>query len=192
MSTIIKSARVMLSSKSRTSLFTPPAWLIAVMLALVLSGCTTMGKTWQVIKDPSIPVGHPEPRLSQVDLAMLAEPDVNPNLDGDGTPLRFQILQLKDDSMLMAADHYQLLNDLEEALGTNYLTHDDFTLLPGQWKFYEPFEIDEETRYIGLIAFYNNPDQAQWKKVVKVNAQGNDYHLLVHLRADEAELRDQD
>ncbi|EWH02655.1 hypothetical protein Q427_07460 [Halomonas sp. BC04] len=182
----------MLSSKSRTSLFTPPAWLIAVMLALVLSGCTTMGKTWQVIKDPSIPVGHPEPRLSQVDLAMLAEPDVNPNLDGDGTPLRFQILQLKDDSMLMAADHYQLLNDLEEALGTNYLTHDDFTLLPGQWKFYEPFEIDEETRYIGLIAFYNNPDQAQWKKVVKVNAQGNDYHLLVHLRADEAELRDQD
>ncbi|MGL6250549.1 MAG: type VI secretion system lipoprotein TssJ, partial [Billgrantia desiderata] len=109
-----------------------------------------------------------------------------------GTPLRFQILQLKDDSMLMAADHQQLLNDLEGALGTNYLSHDDFTLLPGQWKFYEPFDIDEETRYIGLIAFYNNPDQTEWKKVVRVASRSEDYHLLVHLRADEAELRKED
>ncbi len=169
------------------------SWLaVLLLLALVLSGCTTIGKTWQVIRDPSIPVGHPEDRPTRVDLAMLAEPDVNPNFEGEGTPLRFQILQLKDDSMLMAADHQQLLNDLEGALGTNYLSHDDFTLLPGQWKFYEPFDIDEETRYIGLIAFYNNPDQTEWKKVVRVASRSEDYHLLVHLRADEAELRKED
>lgn len=171
-------------------------WIAVALLALSLSGCASTreaaGKTWQVMRDPSIPVGYPEDRPTTVDLAMLAEPDVNPNFEGDGTPLRFQILQLKDDSMLMAADHNQLRDDLEGALGTNYLDHDDFTLLPGQWKFYEPFEIDEETRYIGLIAFYSDPEQAQWKKVVKVSSSGDDYHLLVHLRADEAELRKED
>lgn len=166
-----------------------PVWVAIILLALVVSGCTTASKTWQVVRDPSIPVGYPENRPSRVDLALLAEADVNPNREGEGTPLRFQILQLKDDSMLMAAAHYQLRDDLEGALGTNYLAHDDFTLLPGQWKFYEPFEIDEETRYIGLIAFYSNPDQAEWKKVVKVTSHSQDYHLLVHLRGSEAELR---
>ncbi|MDI5987536.1 type VI secretion system lipoprotein TssJ [Halomonas sp. M4R5S39] len=169
------------------------AWLWVVVAALLLGGCASTreaaGKTWQVMKDPAIPVGYPEARPTRVDLAMVAEPGVNPNVDGDGTPLRFQILQLKDDSMLMAADLDQLRSDLEEALGTNYLTHDDFTLLPGQWKFYEPFEVDEQTRYIGIIAFYSAPDQAQWKKVVKIDAQGGDYHLLVQLRELEAELR---
>lgn len=167
-------------------------WLWSLLLMLVLSGCTTASKTWQVVRDPSIPVGYPEDRPTRIDLSMIAEPDVNPNVDGEGTPLRFQILQLKDDSMLMAADLGQLRADLEEALGTNYLTHDDFTLLPGQWKFYEPFEIDEETRYIGIIAFYGNPEQAEWKKMVRVQSRGQHYHLLVHLRALEAELRKED
>lgn len=164
-------------------------WIAVALLILVVSGCTTASKTWQVVRDPMIPVGYPEDRPSRVDLAMLAEPDVNPNFEGSGTPLRFQILQLKDDSMLMAADHQQLRDDLESVLGTNYLSHDDFTLLPGQWKFYEPFQLDEQTRYIGLIAFYSDPDRAEWKKVVKVTARSEEYHLLVHLRASEAELR---
>lgn len=164
-----------------------------LFIILLLAGCASTreatGKAWQVMRDPSIPVGYPEDRPTQVDLSMIAEPNVNPNVDGEGTPLRFQVLQLKDDSMLMAADLSQLSADLEEALGTNYLTHDDFTLLPGQWKFYEPFEVDEETRYIGLIAFYATPNEAEWKKVVKVKTRGEHYHLLVHLRDSEVELR---
>ncbi|MFM9272012.1 type VI secretion system lipoprotein TssJ [Halomonas elongata] len=162
-------------------------------MLLALAGCASTfeatGKTFQVLKDPSIPVGYPEDRPSRVDLSMLAAPSMNPNTQGEGTPLRFQILQLKDDSMLMSADHRQLQEDLEEALGTNYLTHDDFTLLPGQFKFYEPFEVEEDTRYIGIIAFYSNPNQAQWKKVVDIDDRGRDYHLLVHLLEREAALR---
>ncbi len=172
----------------------PLARGLALVGALaMLAGCASTfeaaGKTYEVIKDPSIPVGYPEDRPSRVDLSMLAADDMNPNVEGEGTPLRFQILQLKDDSMLMSADHRQLQEDLEEALGTNYLAHDDFTLLPGQFKFYEPFEVEEDTRYIGIIAFYAEPNQAQWKKVVKIDAQGRDYHLLVQLMEREAALR---
>lgn len=171
------------------------AWLSALVLVLValLAGCSTTAdvasKTYQVWSDPSTPVGPLEDRPSKVDLSMLATENVNPYLGGEGTPLRFQILQLKDDSMLMAADRQQLFSDLEDALGTNYLAHDDFTLLPGQFKFYEPFEMEENTRYIGIIAFYASPNRAQWKKVVRVDDTGRDYHLLVHLLAHEAKLR---
>ncbi|WP_235040361.1 type VI secretion system lipoprotein TssJ [Vreelandella profundi] len=181
----------MIRSSMSVSTMVRLAWLMGVIL--LLAGCASTreatGKTWQVLRDPSIPVGYPEDRPTTVDMSMIAEPNVNPNVEGEGTPLRFQVLQLKDDSMLMAADLGQLSRDLEEALGTNYLTHDDFTLLPGQWKFYEPFEVDEDTRYIGLIAFYATPNEAEWKKVVKVKASGEHYHLLVHLRDNEVELR---
>ena len=167
--------------------------LLALVMLALLAGCTTayqaVTKSAQVIWDPSIPVGYPEDRPSRVDLAMVAEPDVNPNYAGIGTPLAFQILQLKDDSMLMAADFAELEADLEETLGTNYLAPDDFTLLPGQFKFYAPFEINQDTRYIGIIALYARPDMAQWKKVVRVDARGRDYHLLVHLRDHDVELR---
>lgn len=170
-----------------------PGLLLILTAILALTGCSTayqaVTKSAQVMWDPSIPVGYPEDRPSRVDLSMVAEQDVNPNYAGIGTPLAFQILQLKDDSMLMAADFAELKDDLKDTLGTNYLAHDDFTLLPGQFKFYAPFEIDEDTRYIGIIALYARPDMAQWKKVVRVDAQGRDYHLLVHLRDQDVELR---
>lgn len=167
--------------------------LAVLSILLLLYGCSTAyqaaSKSARVIWDPSTPVGHPEDRASRVDLSMVAERDVNPNYAGIGTPLAFQILQLKDDSMLMAADFSELKMDLKKSLGTNYLAHDDFTLLPGQFKFYAPFEIDNETRYIGIIALYAQPDMAQWKKVVRVDPRSQDYHLLVHLRDHDVELR---
>nr|WP_297460510.1 type VI secretion system lipoprotein TssJ [uncultured Halomonas sp.] len=169
--------------------------LLIVALTLLLASCSTaykaVTKSAQVMWDPSIPVGYPEDRPSHVDLSMIAERNINPNYLGIGTPLAFQILQLKDNSMLMAASFAELEKDLEETLGTNYLAHDDFTLLPGQFKFYEPFEIHEDTRYIGIIALYARPDMAQWKKVVRVDARGRDYHLLVHLREHDVELRNE-
>ena len=165
----------------------------SLLIILLLAGCASTreatGKVWEVLKDPSIPIGYPEEQPTRVDLSMLAEPTVNLNAEGEGTPLRFQVLQLKDDSMLMAADIEQLQEGLEDALGTNYLSHDDFTLLPEQWKFYEPFEIDSASRYIGIIAYYAQADDAEWKKVVKVSGVGKHYHLLIHLRDREVELR---
>lgn len=171
-------------------------WLSALGLVLLLSGCAStregLGKAWQVIKDPSTPVGEVEDRPSRLDLSMVADDDVNAGDEEEGTPLRFQVLMLKDDSMLMAADISELSEDLEGALGTNYLAHDDYTLLPGQFKFIESFELDEEVRYVGLIAFFSDPDQADWKKVVRVRSRGEHYHLLIHLRSQDIRLERED
>ena len=92
----------------------------------------------------------------------------------------------------MAADFDQLLGELEPSLGRNYVDHSDYTLVPGQFKFIDPFDIDEETRFIGVIAFYAYPNLSQWKKVVKVDPMGGRYHLLVNLRDREVHLRRSD
>ncbi len=167
--------------------------LIAV---LVLAGCSTpykaVTKTAKVMWDPDIPVGYPEDLPSRIDLTMLAEPDVNPNEAMAPTPIAFQVIEMRDSSRLMAADFDQLLADVEESLGENYVKHSDYTLVPGQFKFVESYEIGDETRFIGIIAFYAYPNQSQWKKVVKVDPVGGHYHLLVNLRDRDVVLKKAD
>ncbi|WP_372964206.1 type VI secretion system lipoprotein TssJ [Marinobacter sp.] len=168
--------------------------LLTIVIFLV--GCSTpynaVTKTAKVLWDPDIPVGYPEDQPTLVDLTMLAEPSVNPNQSLAPTPIAFQIIELRDSSLLMAGDFDQLLNNLEGSLGRNYVDHSDYTLVPGQFKFVEPFEISEDTRFIGVIAFYAYPNLSQWKKVVKVNPIGGTYHLLVNLREREVKLTPSD
>ncbi len=170
-------------------------WSLLVV-ALMLAGCSTpynaVTKTAKVLWDPDIPVGYPDELPSRVDLTMLAEPGVNPNQSLAPTPIAFQVIELRDSSLLMAGDFDQLLNNLEDSLGQNYVGHSDYSLVPGQFRFVEPFEISEDTRYIGVIAFYAYPNLSQWKKVVKVDPIGGRYHLLVNLREREVQLRRSD
>jgi type VI secretion system protein VasD len=174
--------------------------LVAVFLLMglgtILAGCSTpykaVTKTAKVMWDPDIPVGYAEDLPSRVDLTMLAEPDTNPNESLAPTPVAFQIIEMRDSSRLMAADFDQLLSELESSLGRNYVDHRDYTLIPGQFKFVEPFDIDNDTRFIGVIAFYAYPNLSQWKKVLKVDPKGGRYHLLVNLRAREVQLRRSD
>lgn len=167
--------------------------LLLLTLGLSLVGCSTpykiASKAGKVLWDPDIPVGHAKDLPSRIDLAMVAEQNVNPNEALNPTPIAFQIIELRDNSLLMAADFNQLLNNLESSLGRNYIDHHDYTVVPGEFKFIEPFEISADTRFIGVIAFYAYPNQAQWKKVVKVDPLGRRYHLLVNLRKREVQLK---
>lgn len=168
-------------------------YLFIVLLSLGLAGCSTpfkvVSKTGKVLWNPDIPVGYAEDLPSRVDLAMVAEHDVNPNTALEPTPIAFQIIELRDNSLLMAGDFDQLLSDLESSLGRNYIDHSDYTVVPGEFKFVEPFEVSADTRFIGVIAFYADPNQSQWKKVVKVDPLGGRYHLLVNLRQREVQLK---
>jgi type VI secretion system protein VasD len=149
-------------------------------------------KTAKVLWDPDIPVGEKEDLPSSLDITLLAEPDVNPNDAMQPSPINFQIIEMEDSSRMMAADFDALLTDMEKSLGNNYIDHSDYTMLPGDFKFIEPFKISADTRYIGVMALYAYPNQSQWKKVVKVDPEGGDYHLLVNLREREVVLKKAD
>lgn len=162
-------------------------------IVLTLAGCSTpykaVTKTAKVFWDPDIPVGYAEDLPSQVDLTMLADPAVNPNGSLAPTPIAFQVIEMRDSSLLMAGDFDQLLSNLKDSMGRNYIDHSDYTLVPGQFKFVEPFELNEDTRFVGVIAFYAYPNLSQWKKVIRVDPVGDHYHLLVNLRDREVQLK---
>ncbi|MDO2948052.1 type VI secretion system lipoprotein TssJ [Aeromonas simiae] len=163
--------------------------LLPGVLLLALTGCTTLGKMADVAMNPDIQVGSNDSQPSTLGLSLLAEPDVNPNESGEAAPIEFQVVVLAEDSKLLATDYDQVTADVEKSLGKNYLDHQDYTLLPGQFKYLPPVKLDEKTRYIAVIARYADPNSAEWRKVIKVRSTGRAYHILVHLRLDEVELQ---
>ncbi|HFQ8140371.1 TPA: type VI secretion system lipoprotein TssJ [Pseudomonas aeruginosa] len=114
-----------------------------------------------------------------------AFPDTAPHESPEryvSTPVPFKVIQLKDDSVLLNADPSQLRDDLKKTLGSTYLGADDYLLAPGQFKFVNYTDIDEDTRYIAVIADFHHATPQAIKQVFRVEPRGRKYALLVTLR----------
>ncbi|EKT60182.1 type VI secretion system lipoprotein TssJ [Providencia sneebia] len=174
--------------------------LVFLLLSiLTLSGCSrpleAVTKIGQVILDPSIPIGPLEDRPSTISLTILAEPNINPNQDGEATPINLQVVYMNEDSLFAALDFDQIEEqegDLKKLLKKNYIDHQDYTLVPGQYKPLPDIELYPDNRYIGVIGYYSDPDNAEWKKIVKARGKGRHYFLLAHIRGNEIEFRQEE
>ncbi|VUS98582.1 type VI secretion system lipoprotein TssJ [Klebsiella spallanzanii] len=166
---------------------------LAVVLAGVLSGCTMTKKIGQVIADPEIQVGDTKAQPSEVTITLLTEPDSNLNGEGDPAPVDVQLVYLSDDSRFQAAD-YDLLasTPLPDALGKNYLDHQDFTLLPDTLKTLPGVKLDAKTQFIGIIAYFSDDQTSEWKQIEPVAGTGHHYRLLVHVRQNSIEMKTED
>ncbi|MCC8380663.1 MULTISPECIES: type VI secretion system lipoprotein TssJ [Xenorhabdus] len=171
-------------------------WSVGILLlsAMLLNGCSSAWnatkKVGQVIWDPSTPVGRPSDQASVANITLLAEPNINPNESGEPAPVEMNLVYLSEDSRFLAADYDQLESDkLEKALGKNYIDHQDYTLLPGQYKPLEVITLEKKNRYIGVIVHYADVNQSEWKKIIRVKDMGRHYNILVHVRNNDVELR---
>lgn len=114
-----------------------------------------------------------------------------PSAEQLATPIAFKVLQLKDDSLLRNATANALADDLKQALGSTWLTEDDYLLKPGEFKLITHQTLEPETRYLAVIARYHDTsrDTTQWKQTLRLEPTGRRYALLVHLDETRVELR---
>jgi len=169
------------------------AWMMVILLTVTLSGCETAKKISQIIKNPDIQVGKLADQSSLVTITLLTEPDANLNADGEAAAVDVQLVYLSDDSKLQAAD-YDLLasTPLPDALGKNYIDHQDFSLLPDTVKTLPPVKMDEKTQFIGVIAYFSDDQTTEWKQIEPVEGTGHNYRLLVHIRQSSIEMKKED
>lgn len=103
-------------------------------------------------------------------MTLLTEPDANINADGEAAAVDVQLVYLSDDSKFQAADYDQLSTTaLPEALGKNYVDHQDFSLLPDTIKTLPPVKLDEKRSSSALLPISpttkrrNGSKSSQWK-----------------------------
>ena len=168
-----------------------------LLLVLVLTGCS---KSWEATKkvgkvlwDPDIPVGKANQQPSEIAITLLAEPDINPNPDGEPSPVEMQLVYLSEDSRFESMDFDQLdEKPLPDVLGKNYIDHQDFNLLPDTLKTLPPVKMDEKTQFIGVVAYFSDDQATEWKQIEPVEGTGHSYRLLVHVRQSSIEMKKED
>ena len=158
-------------------------YLIVSITVILLGGCSKGPWFGKEVPDATkLP--------STLGLTLLADKDINPNGENVASPLAFQVILMSEDSKLLAADYDQLTaKEMKDVLGKNYIDHQDFTLLPGQYKYIQPTELDSKVRCVGIAAYYSQPNGAQWKKVLKLAPIGHNYQVLVHLHKADVDMR---
>lgn len=163
------------------------------LLSAAITGCEMTKKIGQVIADPGIQVGSLAAQPSELTVTLLTEPDSNLNDSGEASPVDIQLIYMSNDSKLQAAD-YDLIatTPLPEALGKNYIDHQDFTLLPDTIKTLPPIKLDEKTQFIGVVAYFSNDQTTEWKQLETVESTGHRYRLLVHIRQSNIEIKKED
>ncbi|EMC4804558.1 type VI secretion system lipoprotein TssJ [Salmonella enterica] len=166
---------------------------MVALFTLALCGCETVKKIGEVIKKPDIQVGKLADQSSQVTITLLTEPDANINADGEAAAVDVQLVYLSDDSKFQAADYDQIATTaLPDALGKNYIDHQDFSLLPDTMKTLPPVKLDEKTQFIGVIAYFSDDQTTEWKQIEPVEGTGHNYRLLVHIRQSSIEMKKED
>lgn len=167
--------------------------LVVMLFTVPLTGCETAKKLGQVISNPNIQVGDLKSQPSEVIVTLLTEPDTNLNADGEAAPVDVQLIYLSDDSKLQAADYDQIASTpLPDALGKNYLDHQDFSLLPDTIKTLPAVKMDEKAQFIGVVAYFSDDQVSIWKQIEPVEGTGHSYRLLVHVRQSSIEMKKED
>lgn len=142
--------------------------------------------------EPVVPMSPIEDALlGQYDAqgVSLTTPWGSPAVKHVATPIAFKVLQLTDDSLLANASPQALTEDLKKTLGSTYIRADDYLLQPGQFKFVDLRALDEDTRFIAVIANYHSDEVGQWKQRLRVEPKGRQYAVLVQLDATQVSLK---
>lgn len=142
----------------------PSFWLALGLTLTLLNGCiadAASGVTSAVL-DKIFEEGPTE-----IEGSMVASEDVNPDADGEASPLVVRMYELKSQTAFNNATFFSLYDSDVAELGEDMKGKEEFELLPGQEMELER-ELQPEVRYVGFLAGYRDLDNASWRAVIEV------------------------
>jgi type VI secretion system protein VasD len=136
--------------------------------------------------------GADVPPPTRVEGSLMASEDVNPNLRGEPSPVFVRLYELRAETAFANAGFFQLYDDDSAVLGGDLQDRSDYVLRPGETvqlaKTLKP-----ETRFLGVVAAYQDIDQATWRALVAVPPERTTAMTVALSRLDlsvEASLQD--
>ncbi|MEQ1620940.1 MAG: type VI secretion system lipoprotein TssJ [Methylococcales bacterium] len=129
---------------------------LLLMCSVLLQSCAS---------DPLPPEPPPPPTV--VNLQIEAGDDINPDIDGRGSPVMLRIYELKEVSVFNSADFFALFDKEQATLSSDLARKQEFLLKPGETKALT-LEPDTDVKNIGFFAAFRQLDTAQWRALAPV------------------------
>lgn len=103
---------------------------------------------------------------------MAASTDVNPDINGDPSPIAVTVFELSDPISFEGASFVSLYTNPQAALGSTLLAEKSIVLAPGEHRSVS-LPIMQNAAYLGYIAAYRNYSSSTWQAVVPVSTGGS-------------------
>jgi type VI secretion system protein VasD len=134
------------------------------MVAPVLAGCasTASGVTSAVLDKIF------EPGSTAIEASIVAAEDLNPDYDGQASPLVVRMYELKTPTAFNNASFFALYDSDVAELGDDLKGKEEIELRPGE-KLELERELQPETRFVGFIGEYRDIENASWRAVAEVS-----------------------
>ncbi len=110
-----------------------------------------------------------EPGPTRLEAKMVADDNLNPDYSGRPSPLVVRLYALKNTVAFENTDFFKLYESDVGVLGGDLLNRKEYQLKPGETKEIEG-ELNEEVEFLGILAAYQDIDNAVWRSTVKLES----------------------
>jgi len=101
-------------------------------------------------------------------ISMNVKDVVNPDIHGRPSPVVVRIYELKSLTAFNGADFFSLYEKEKETLGAELLARQEYFLRPGD-KLEFKRKLQDDTRYVAVVAAFRDLEHSQWRSSVAVN-----------------------
>jgi type VI secretion system protein VasD len=105
-----------------------------------------------------------------IDVLITGKPDLNPDVDGKPLSIELRVIQLSSQEGFKMAKMEDLIKSGEKVIG--YVSKDSKTISPGSSDSLS-LDIKSNARYLGIAAYFRQPEGEGWKKVIPLSAPKN-------------------
>lgn len=129
---------------------------LGLVSVVVLSGCTVAN----YVVDP------------YTNLSFETSDDINPDASGRASPLVVRVYELRSADTFRSAGFFDLYDEPDSVLEQDLLSTNEVLLRPELVETLPTMTLNKNTRYIGIVAAFQNIDEAEWKMVLDANPRG--------------------
>ncbi|MFT5722582.1 MAG: type VI secretion system protein VasD [Motiliproteus sp.] len=157
--------------------------LFSCLLLVSLAGCS-------LLPQPVVKVIEEYALEEPLELSLLVDPQVNPDLNGRPSPMVLRIYQLKRDLQFRSSDFFSLYDNDIKVLSADLVGRDEYVLNPGQLLEIE-LGLNQGVRYLAFLGAFSDLDNAVAKLSIAVDADDPE-PLRLLLTASRLRLLDED
>ena len=126
----------------------------AILLPLLAAGCAA-----------------PPPPRPELDLAITAGADQNPDTSGHPAPVKVFLYQLASSAKFERADVFALTERDKATLGEDMLASEAIVVAPGEARAVKK-QLKAGTQVLGVVVLFRDIDHATWRQMAKVAVSG--------------------
>ncbi len=116
--------------------------------------------------------------LHQITVKVIAEKNINPNLQGKPCPLVLQLYQMSDSDAFSTSDYINIYNDQQGTLKKDLLSERVIGIVyPGK-TIEKTFDLKDGVSYVGVIADFSDSSDANAKVLFKPKSEGKSLLVL--------------